>query len=196
MRRQRGLGLVELMIGISIVAVLMAAAMPSFTRWMQDAQNRTAAESVLNGLQLARMESLRRNRAVSFRLTESDGKVLWRVGCQSVSADCPDTIQARPAQEGGGQARLGVSKAAIPYKPAPGYFGSALAAGAALPASVTFDSLGRAPGAGNGTEIARIDITHANLGRSRRYVVTIGAGGQVRMCDPALQLSGNPQGCN
>lgn len=188
MRQQGGLTLIELMIGISILAFLLAAGMPSFTRWMQDAQNRTAAESVLNGLQLARMESLRRNAQVRFKLTDSTGKVAWEVGCVAVTANCPLVIQSRQAQEGGGNARLGVAKVASPY-------GTAIGAGDGLLASVAFDGLGRAPLAGQGAEIGRIDITNANLSKARRYVVTIGSGGQIRMCDPALSFPSNPQGC-
>lgn len=196
MRRQRGLNLIELMVGISIVAFLLAAGMPSFTRWLQDAQNRTAAESVLNGLQLARMESLRRNTPVSFSLTDATGKVAWTVGCKVVRTDCPATIQRRVAQEGGGNARVGISKTALVEPLQQDHFASAIAAGTGLAASVTFDGLGRAPGAGTGAEIARIDITNAKLAGARRYVVTVGAGGQVRMCDPALALASDPQGCS
>lgn len=196
MRRQQGVSLVELMVGISIVAFLLATGMPAFTRWLQDAQNRAAAESVLNGLQLARMESLRRSMPVRFSLTDADGKVAWRVGCPVVTANCPATIQARPAQEGGGGARLGVSTDAIPDAPAADHFAAAIAAGSGLTAEVVFDSLGRAPGAANGTGIARIDVTHVNDAAARRYVVTVGAGGQLRMCDPALALASNPQGCS
>lgn len=195
-RREQGLTLIELMVGISIVVFLLAAGTPSFSRWLQDAQNRTAAESVLNGLQLARMESLRRNAPVTFTLTDQNGHVAWEVGCKAVTADCPAKIQARVAKEGSVDARLGVSKIAIPAGPQPGHFDAPLVPGAGLQAGVTFDSLGRAPGAGTGADIARIDITNANVAKARRYVVTIGAGGQVRMCDPAQTLASNPQGCS
>jgi type IV fimbrial biogenesis protein FimT len=187
-RRQRGLTLLELMIGISIVAFLLAMGMPSFARWMQDAQNRTAAESVMNGLQLARMESLRRNAPVRFKLTDATGRVAWEVGCVAASASCPATIQSRPAAEGGGTARVGVGSAI-------GAYGTAISAGSNLVASVEFDGLGRAPLAGRGTEINRIDITNAGPAGARRYVVTVSSGGQIRMCDPALAFPANPRGC-
>ncbi|WP_342119543.1 GspH/FimT family pseudopilin [Pseudoduganella sp. OTU4001] len=188
MHTQRGATLIELMVGISIMVFLLATAMPSFTRWLQDAQNRTAAESVMNGLQLARMESLRRNTLVRFRLTDSTGKVAWEVGCVAVTATCPATIQSRLATEGGGNARVGVGRAI-------GQYGTAISAGSNLLASVDFDGLGRAPLAGGGTEINRIDITNAKLSQARRYVLTVGSGGQIRMCDPALTFPANPQGC-
>lgn len=187
-RRQQGVTLLELMIGISIMAFLMAMGMPHFTRWLQDAQNRAAAESVMNGLQLARMESLRRNTPVRFKLTDSTGRVAWEVGCVAASTTCPATIQSRPAAEDGGNARVGVGRAI-------GAYGTAISAGSNLLASVDFDGLGRAPLAGGGTEINRIDVTNARLAQARRYVVTVRSGGQIRMCDPALTFPANPQGC-
>ncbi|WP_374581960.1 GspH/FimT family pseudopilin [Pseudoduganella sp.] len=195
-RRQQGVSLIELMVGISIVAFLLAAGMPSFTRWLQDAQNRAAAESLLNGLQLARMESLRRNAQVNFTLTDKDGKVAWTVGCKAPHADCPAAIQSRSAREAGEGPRLGVNKDVLAPPIPPGTFDAALEPGSGLLASVTFDSLGRAPGAGNGKDITRIDVTNPRQANARRYVVTINVGGQVRMCDPALALAKDPQGCS
>lgn len=204
MRRQAGFNLIELMVGVSILAFLLAAGAPSFTRWLQDAQNRTAAESVLNGLQLARVESLRRNTLVRFNLTDASGKVAWSVGCVVVTPDCPASIQSRDGQEGGRNARLGVARDAIPRPPGAGYFSNALSAGTGLGTTtgtsgapgVTFDGTGRAPRATGGRDITRIDITNAALAEARRYVLTISPGGQVRMCDPALNFSSNSQGCS
>ncbi|MGW8393797.1 GspH/FimT family pseudopilin [Pseudoduganella sp. HUAS MS19] len=195
MRKQRGVNLIELMVAISVLGILLALAIPNFSRMIQDAQNRTAAESVLNGLQLARTEALRRNTPVRFSLTDKDGKVAWTVGCVNANI-CPAPIQEHGPDEGGGNARLGISKVALPKPLKADTFSTALAAGAGLdePAVVTFDSFGRVAAAA-GTEISRIDITNAKTTDSRRYVVTVGAGGQVRMCDPNTKLNGTPQGC-
>ncbi|MEE2978934.1 MAG: prepilin-type N-terminal cleavage/methylation domain-containing protein, partial [Pseudomonadota bacterium] len=48
--RCRGFTLIELLVTISVFAFLMLLAAPSFTSWIQDAQVRTAAESLQNGL--------------------------------------------------------------------------------------------------------------------------------------------------
>lgn len=195
MRKQEGVTLIELMVAISVLGILLALAIPNFSRMIQDAQNRTAAESVLNGLQLARAEALRRNTPVRFSLPDKDGKVAWKVGCVNANI-CTGTIQERSADEGGGNARLGVSTVALPKPLKSDTFATALAAGAGLeqPAVVTFDSFGRVSAA-PGTEISRIDVTNARTTDARRYVVTVGAGGQVRMCDPNSKLAGTPQGC-
>lgn len=195
MRKQDGVTLIELLVTISVLSVMLAIAMPSIAGMIQDAQNRTAAESLLNGLQLARAEALRRNTPVRFSLTDQEGKVAWTVGCANANI-CPASLQARSADEGGSNARVGITKVALPKPLTAETFTTALAAGAGLdePAVVTFDSFGRVP-ATAGTEISRIDITNAKASTARRYVVTINAGGKVRMCDPNSNLNGTPQGC-
>lgn len=191
---QRGVTLIELMIGISIVSILLAMGVPSFSLWIQNTQNRTAAESILNGLQLARNEAVKRNAIVRFSLTDATGLVTWTVGCVNVTAECPATIQSRPAAEGSVNARVGVNMDVIPVPTPVGYFGTAIAAGTGLDAGVSFDSFGRLLNPGD--DITRIDITNALTNDARRYVVTIGSGGIIRMCDPSLTFADNPQGCS
>lgn len=199
MVRQRGMTLIELMIGLGIVAVLLVAGMPSFTLWIQNSQNRAAAESILNGIQLARAEAVRRSTVVRFNLTDTNGLIAWSVGCVTVTTDCPATIQQRLSNEGALNARAGVSSTAIPVPAPAGHFSTAISAGAGLAdgdAGVSFNSVGRVPSANTGTDVTRIDVTNAAMSTSRRYVVTIGTGGQVRMCDPAIALANDPQGCS
>lgn len=188
--------MIELMIGLIILAILLSAGLPAFSLWIQNTQNRTAAESLLNGLQLARTEAVRRNADVRFNLTDASGLIAWTVGCVSATANCPATIQSRSGSEGTSNARAGIDTAAIPSPAPAAQFSTAIAGGTGLPAGVTFTGLGRVPSANIGTDITRIDITNASVPSARRLVVTIGAGGTIRMCDPALSLSTNPQGCS
>mgnify|MGYP000645620457 CR=1 FL=1 len=194
--RQFGVSLIELMIGLAILGFLLALGMPAFNLWIQNTQNRTAAESISNGLQLARAEAVRRNALVRFDLTDATGLVAWNVGCVSITADCPAAIQSRPAAEGGVNARAGISTGAIPSPTPAGHFGTAIEAGTGLTAGVSFNGLGRVPSANIGADITRIDITNAATADARRFVVTIGPGGQIRMCDPALVFANNSQGCS
>lgn len=199
MFRERGVSLIELMVGVGIVALLLMTGIPSFNLWIQSTQNRTAAESVLNGLQIARNEAVRRNTVVRFELTDTSGKVAWTVGCFNVTTDCPETIQSRSASEGSLNARIGVSTTAIPTPPPAGHFGTAISAGSGVgdgAAGVSFNGVGRVPSANIGSDITRIDVTNAALQNARRYVIAIGTGGQIRMCDPAVALASNPQGCS
>ncbi|HEY9379822.1 MAG TPA: GspH/FimT family pseudopilin, partial [Burkholderiales bacterium] len=68
---QRGFSLIELMIGLTLVAMLLTFGMPSFTVWLQNTRIRSAAEALQSGLQLARAEAVRRNTSTVFTLTNS-----------------------------------------------------------------------------------------------------------------------------
>lgn len=194
--RQGGVSIIELLIGIAIISLLMVMGAPSFNLWIQNTQVRTAAESIQNGLQIARTEAVRRNANVRFNLTNADGTVAWSVDCVTVTADCPAGIQTRGGGEGGTNARVGISVAALPSPIPANHFNTAIAAGTGLPAGVTFDGIGRIPTANVGTDVARIDVTNAARADARRMVIVIGSGGQTRMCDPAIALASNPQGCS
>lgn len=193
--RQGGVTLVELMVGIAIISIMLAVSAPSFSLWIQNSQNRLAAESIQNGIQLARSEAVKRNTVVRFTLTDTTGLVAWTVGCVVVTADCPATIQAREAAEGSINARVGVSTDAIPSPAPANQFNTVLAAGTGLSAGVSFDGTARVPSANIGTDITRVDVTNAAQPSARRLVIVVGTGGQVRMCDPSVALSANPHGC-
>jgi len=189
----RGLSLVELLIGMVVFAVLVGLALPSYRTWLQNAQIRAAAESVLNGLQFAKVEAVRRNTQVRFQLPSSTGTTEWTVGCVSASATCPATIQSRPAQEGSANAQAGVSTAALSSQD----FDTALTAGAGMPASVTFNGLGRVVNIGS--DLTRVDVVSAVLTPAegmRRLVIMVAAGGLIRLCRPDITLSSNPQSCS
>ena len=162
--KQRGLSLIELLIGLAIVGILVMTALPSYTAWLQNTKIRNAAESVSNGLQLARAEAVRQNTNVEFVLgTASD----WTVGV--VGAATP--IQSRSSAQGS----IGVT-----VEPTPGAANT-----------VTFNSLGRvAPNAGGSTSLTAIDFNVPTsilpADQSRELQVTVSAGGGIRMCDPTV----------
>jgi type IV fimbrial biogenesis protein FimT len=193
---QAGVTLIELMVSMTILMLALAWGLPSFSLWLQGAQVRTAAESIQNGMHLARTEAVKRNAVVRFSLTDNTGRVAWTVGCVTATADCPAEIQKRIAAEGTPNARVGASVAAV-ASPAPANaYSAALTAGAAVPAGVSFDGMGRVPAANVGTDITRVDVINAANTAARRLVVTINAFGLIRMCDPAVALSANPVGCS
>lgn len=193
---QTGVTLIELMVSVAILMLAFVWGLPSFSLWLQSVQVRTAAESIQNGMHLARTEAVKRNAVVRFSLTNSSGLVAWTVGCATATAGCPAEIQKRLAAEGTPNARVGASVAAV-ASPAPANaYGTALTAGAALPAGVSFDGMGRVPAANVGADITRVDVVNAANASARRLVVTINAFGLIRMCDPAVSLSANPVGCS
>lgn len=187
--RQAGLNLIELIIAIAIISMLLAMGVPAFNLWIQNTQTRTAAESILNGLQIARLEAVRRNTNVRFNLTDAAGGIAWSVDCATVTANCPSGIQSRSGSEGGSNARAGAAFAT-------GTLSTPISATSNLPAGVTFNGLGRVPSANLGVDVARVDVTNAANAAARRMVILVSSGGQTRMCDPAVPLSSNPQGCN
>lgn len=69
--RDAGFSLIELLIGVTIAGILLVMGIPSFKSWLQNTEIRTAAESIQNGLELARAEAVRRNTQVRFQLTSS-----------------------------------------------------------------------------------------------------------------------------
>ena len=196
MGRQRGVTLVELMIGVTITSIVLFAGIPAFNGWMQNSQDRTAAESILNGLQLARVEAVKRSAIVRFDLTDDSGLVAWNVGCVNVTVDCPATIQQRVAAEAAANARAGVSTTAIPIPAPAGHFNVPISAGTGLGNGVSFNAMGRVPSTNIGIDVTRIDVTNAAVSGARRYVIVVEPGGQIRMCDPSLNFSTNPQGCS
>ncbi|WP_287366858.1 GspH/FimT family pseudopilin, partial [Thauera sp.] len=114
----KGVTLIELMVGIAILTILFGIAVPNFRVWIQNGKVRTAAESIQNGLQVARVEAIQRNRQVQFDLRDGSS---WTVCIQPDPAgSCPDpdgatTIQSRSADEGSSDAvTVDVEVGAVP----------------------------------------------------------------------------------
>ncbi|MBY0575327.1 MAG: GspH/FimT family pseudopilin [Gallionellaceae bacterium] len=168
---QRGVTLIELMIAIIIVSILLAIALPNFNAWVQNAQIRTATESIQNGLQLARAEAVRRNEAVNFILGSGSG---WTVSTVAV----PGTpIQSRVSSEGSVNVTVTVTPAGA--------------------TTATFNTLGRlANPAAAPTQIdldVPVSILPANQSKELRINIT--SGGQIRSCDPNVTASDDPRKC-
>ncbi|MDP1653311.1 MAG: GspH/FimT family pseudopilin [Rhodocyclaceae bacterium] len=164
--------MIELMIALTIIGIFITLGLPSFATWLMNTQIRTAAESITNGLQLARNEAVRRNAAVQF-VKGAGTDSGWTVSCVAVTPACPDmnAIQLRAAGEG--------SSAAITVTPSDGN-------------TVIFDNFGMMTTPV--VAVTRFDIDGANAAQSRELRVTIQAGGNVRMCDPNT-IAPDPRAC-
>jgi type IV fimbrial biogenesis protein FimT len=91
-----GLTLIELMITVAVLAIGLSLAAPSFTQQIANYRLRTASESIINGLNYARAEAVRRNSPVSFTLdTAGSG---WAVAQVSPAT----TLQSRAGGESAG----------------------------------------------------------------------------------------------
>ena len=197
---QRGMSLVEVMVAITLAAILIALGAPSFFTGSQSRQIRTAAEAIQNGLVVAKTEALRRNRTVKFQLRDSSS---WTVGCDPVDTTvqdsqqvCPAMIQTREALEGSANALTETSEVVAAT-------GSS-ASTSVFPAenALTFTPLGRVTtgtlGTGNN---AVFKITNpkggacvADGGEMRCLNIIVTGVGQVRTCDPAV-AAGDSRAC-
>lgn len=86
--RTRGFTLVELLIGLVILAILMLLALPTFSEFMANARIRNTADSLANGIRYAQVEAIKRNRPVEFIVDPALG---WRI-------NDPDPLVGGPVQ--------------------------------------------------------------------------------------------------
>ena len=68
--RAGGFTLVELMVTITLLAILLGLAMPPMLGWVRDSKVRAVSETLQSGLREAQSEALRRSRQVVFSLTD------------------------------------------------------------------------------------------------------------------------------
>lgn len=74
----RGFTIVEYLVGLSVTAILIAAAVPSLVDIVQDNGIRSIAEQYRDGLARARMEAVQRNRLVQFEANGSGWAITVR----------------------------------------------------------------------------------------------------------------------
>ena len=155
--KQSGFSLIELLMGIVIIGILMAIAVPSFQTSARNAQIRNAAESIANGMQRARAEAVALNKDVAFSLGSGTS---WTVSVVTPASG----IDSRSSSEGSKD----VTRTVTP--------------GGAT--TVTFDNFGSAkPTNSDSTaRLAQVDLTTS--GGTQDLRITVGLGGNVRMCDP------------
>ena len=189
--RQRGFSIVELMIAITVLALILALGLPNLVDMVRSTQVRGLAESLQSGLQRARAEAIKRNRPVSLWLVTpavgtpgascalSSASGSWVIALDNPAGKCnvapSDTTDPRIVQMVGGTGN-DITVAA-------------LTTGGSAATSVTFNSYGQ-PTAGS---IGRINITHAESG-PRQLRVEISASGGVRMCDRQV-AAGDSRAC-
>lgn len=188
--RQQGISLIELIIGVALLAILMSLGMPQFASFLSNARLRTTAESVATGLSLARAEAVKSNADAEFVLT----------------ADEPvaDTVNAITANTAGPHWVVRtLDRSTGSYTFIEGKLGAEGSGGRSANIQVQIASAGTGAYAGtvvyNGygglktAETITYQVTNPNGGlcaaaggpmRCLNIVVT--PGGQIRTCDPAV----------
>lgn len=167
--KSAGFTLIELMIGVAILGILASIAFPSFQAMIRDSQTRNAAEAITNGLQKARGEAVARNTNVEFVLGAGSS---WMV---KLAGSTGAQIEARTSSEG-----------------------SANTTSTATPTSATtatFNNFGSVITTNADTSARLTQVDLSTTGGNRPLRVTIGVGGNARMCDPNLATGSSPRAC-
>jgi type IV fimbrial biogenesis protein FimT len=167
----RGFSMVELAVVMAIIGVISLIATPNFMDMIGNSQIRSVAESYRNGLQFARVEAIKRNQTINFTLNLDNS---WKVGCATVTADCPAIIMDKPLKEGS-SSNIVVTKVGGD--------------------TAQFTSFGtKATVAG---QLSQIDIDNSTLNATevKKLRIVLGVGGNAKMCEPAIVTINDPRKC-
>jgi type IV fimbrial biogenesis protein FimT len=93
-RGQRGLSLVELLVGLVVLSVLVSVAAPSFSRMVAEQRLRQVGSELRISLATARSEAVKRNEAVSLIKQGSDWSTGW-----CIEAGKTSNCSAQPIQQ-------------------------------------------------------------------------------------------------
>ncbi len=171
-RQRRGFTLLELMIGLAVLAVLATLAVPSMGSALQRQRLRAAAEHLAADLNEARFEATRRGQTLHV-LPRSGPAWCWAVA-REPGCDCADTSAAR-----GAACLLGRT-------------GQADHAGVRLlqahAVSLAPEGLSTGPGAGGGPMVQQAALFEGQSGSRLQVLVT--ALGRARVCAPADPVPG------
>jgi type IV fimbrial biogenesis protein FimT len=196
---QRGFTIVELLVGITVLAVLLALGAPAMGTYLQNSKLASVASSYFTGLQMARAEAIRRNVRAEFVLTNDAVSTPdianaltpaiagrnWVVRAASAPAGFASAVEAKAGTEG----EAGAAAAVV-------VTGSA-SAPAVFDGRIPFNGFG---GTADGAPYS-INITNPAIGtcaalggkvRCRR--ITVSPGGQIMSCDPAAP-AGDSRAC-
>ena len=202
----RGVTLVELMVGLSILAAVLALAAPNLGTWVQNGRIRSSAESMLSGLQFAKSEAVARNARVRFQLTTTldNSCALSTTGGNWVVNLDPDAAVGAVAGNCGAAPSDTVAPRILQSKPAAEGSGAVIATTDEPSASFVFNGLGRLTPVPAGN--LKIDFTNPTGGDCATASgpmtclrIVVSAAGQVRMCNPKITSPDpthpDPQAC-
>lgn len=192
-RRHGGFTIIELLVVISVVAILSLTAVPSIGNWISNASVRNVAESLQNDLRRAQAEAVRGSRSTVFALTTAvpaynatpaANGTNWYVRNQPLAGSDETATSESLVTSSREATRRGVT-----------ITGPALTCFGALGQLITVaDSATGLSTACNAANPITYTVAHTSANRALNVLVYVG--GRVFMCDAAkTQSSTNPDGC-
>lgn len=188
--RKRGFTLIELMLVIAVMGILLMVGLPQYSIWMQNLRIRGAAESVQNGLQIARATAISRNTqamlvfrpaSLSYFVYTLPNPGTPPTDWQDPDLDTPllvDIIRRHNQADDAAGANVTMT-------PGAAYM-------------VTFSSLGQVVANPDASfQLTQVDITSAGSTDPaiRPLRIVINPGGSTRACDPAVTDAADPRKC-
>ncbi|MCL6416187.1 GspH/FimT family pseudopilin [Aestuariirhabdus sp. Z084] len=80
--QQRGFNLVEVMVTITVLAILVTLAAPSYTTFIADQQIKATSKEIVRNIQYARSEAVSRNAVITMGRTPGSANKAWEGGWQ------------------------------------------------------------------------------------------------------------------
>jgi type IV fimbrial biogenesis protein FimT len=167
---QSGVTLIEVMVVLSIAAILVSLAIPGYTTWIADAQIRSGAESLGSGLRYAKAQAILRNEPVRLVLDPTTGTGGWQVQLDGTGA----VLQRGQFIE---SARRDTFTVAPPAA-----------------TKVTYTALGQVQATNTDLSAPMTSVRVTIPGARELDVVFGGVGGNgIKICDPSASLPANDQ---
>ncbi len=196
-RRQRGFTLIELMIGVALLAFVLMLGVPAFGTFLQNQKLRDNAAVTLAAVQFARAEAIRLNANVEFVLTDDTPNLgnFTALGESTTGKNFLIRGNVYNPASGQNEMRMLTMKSAAEGSGSPDTTNVEVLA---TTGRIVFTPLGSTANAAD--EV--IQITNpaggeckAAGGPMRCMNVVVTRGGQVRMCDPAVTAAGDTRRC-
>jgi type IV fimbrial biogenesis protein FimT len=189
-RAPRGMSLIELLIGLAVFALLLLAVAPSLSQWMRDTRVQAGAQALMNDLQFARAEAVRRNGPVRLQLVSSRD-----TSCALTSTGPHWVVNLTATTSPAGACGSVPGDTVSPYllRVSPQLSSSATNTLTATRQVVAFNGLGRQAVTTNPTSsVAMLTINVQDAitscrpsGATRCLRVVVSPAGDIRLCDPA-----------